>query len=398
MTDFNWVIKNQSTTSRARTGIIKTPHGEIETPAFIFCATKAALKSLNIEDAIKSGTQIILSNTYHLMLQPGGEIISKHGGLHKFMNWTGPMLTDSGGFQIFSLGYGSVADEIKSRNLNNKRNKSLLKISEEGALFKSYVDGSNQLLTPEKSISIQRQIGADLILVFDECTPFHADKEYTTLSMERSHRWAKRSVDVFQADQEFGSCCGSAGQQALYGIIQGGIYHDLRDISIKFNLENDFFGLAIGGSLGSSKKQMYEVVEYTSSKLSDRKPVHLLGIGDPKDIWSLVKHGIDTFDCVSPTRLARHGAALSKNQDGKINIKNSSNREDLTPLDKACHCLTCTNYSKAYLHHLFKTNELLGFQLLTLHNVYFMNTLMKYIRESINNNKLEEAERKWYLA
>ena len=397
MTDFNWVIKNQSTTSRARTGIIKTPHGEIETPAFIFCATKAALKSLNIKDAEKSGTQIILSNTYHLMLQPGGEIISKHGGLHKFMNWTGPMLTDSGGFQIFSLGYGSVADEIKSRNLNNKRNKSLLKISEEGALFKSYVDGSNKLLTPEKSISIQRQIGADLILVFDECTPFHVDKEYTSLSMERSHRWANRSLDIFNADQEFGACCGSAGKQALYGIIQGGIYHDLRDISIKFNLENDFFGLAIGGSLGSSKKQMYEVVEYTSSKLSNRKPVHLLGIGEPQDIWSLVKHGIDTFDCVSPTRLARHGAALSKNQDGKINIKNASNREDLSPLDKTCHCLTCTNYSKAYLHHLFKTNELLGFQLLTLHNVCFMNTLMKYIRESINDNKLEEAERKWYL-
>ncbi len=397
MKQFNWKLLNKSLVSRARTGVITTPHGKVNTPAFIFCGTKAALKSLNSKEAKESGTQIILSNTYHLMLQPGGEIIAKHGGIHKFMNWNGPMLTDSGGFQIFSLGYGSVAEEIKGRNINNKRNKSLIKITEEGALFKSYIDGSNQLLTPEKSISLQRQIGADLILVFDECTPFHVKKDYTALSMERSHRWSKRSLETFQIEGDYGSCNGSAGKQALYGIIQGGIYQDLRDISISFNLENNFFGLAIGGSLGSSKEQMYEVVGYTASKLKADHPVHLLGIGDTKDIWKLVKYGIDTFDCVSPTRLARHGVALSKKNNGKINIKNASYREDLFPLEDTCSCKTCVNYSRAYLHHLYKANELLGFQLLTLHNVYFMNALMLLIRDAINNDTLEEAEKKWYL-
>ena len=397
MNEFNWKLLNKSSISRARTGVITTPHGKVNTPAFIFCGTKAAIKSLNVKEVKESGTQIILSNTYHLMLQPGGEIIAKHGGIHKFMNWDRPMLTDSGGFQIFSLGHGSVAEEIKRKNFNSKRNKSLLKITEKGALFKSYIDGSDQLLTPEKSISIQRQIGADLILVFDECTPFHVEKDYTALSMERSHRWSKRSIESFTVAHEFDSFSGSAGKQALYGIIQGGIYQDLREISIAFNLENNFFGLAIGGSLGSSKEQMYEVVKYTASKLKESHPVHLLGIGDPKDIWNLVKYGIDTFDCVSPTRLARHGTALSRCKEGKINIKNSPYREDLFPLDDTCNCLTCTNYSKSYLHHLFKTNELLGFQLLTLHNVYFMNTLMLFIQEAIKNDNLEEAKKEWYI-
>ena len=397
MNEFNWKQNYQSSKSRARTGIISTPHGKIETPAFVFCGTKAAIKSLNVNEAKKSGTQIILSNTYHLMLQPGAEIIAKHGGLHNFMNWDGPMLTDSGGFQLFSLGHGSVADEIKGRNKNSKRKKSLLKITEEGALFKSYIDGSDQLLTPEKSITIQRQIGADLILVFDECTPFHVDKEYTAHAMERSHRWSERSIEIFNKKSEYNPQSGSSGRQALYGIIQGGIYTDLRDISIQFNVENNFFGLAIGGSLGSSKEQMHEMVKYTASKINTKQPVHLLGIGEPVDIWNLVKYGIDTFDCVSPTRLARHGSALSRNQHGKINIKNASYKNDLLPLEETCNCLTCNNYSKAYLHHLFKTNELLGFQLLTIHNVYFINSLMIFIRSAINNDMLEEAEKKWYL-
>ena len=396
MSKFDWEIKNKTSSSRARTGIIKTPHGSIQTPAFIFCGTKAAIKSLNIEEVKKQHTQIILSNTYHLMLQPGGEIISKHGGLHKFMNWDGPMLTDSGGFQIFSLGYGSVADEIKGRNKDNKKNKSLLKISEEGALFKSYIDGSNILLTPEKSIYIQRLIGADLILVLDECTPFHIDKEYTTESMERSHRWAKRSIEAFNSNNIYNSQTGSSGPQALYGIIQGGVHKDLRDQSIEFNHSNNFFGLAIGGSLGSSKLEMYEMVNYTALKIQDKYPVHLLGIGDPKDIWNLVRSGVDTFDCVSPTRLARHGAALINNINGKINIKNSSFKNDLSPLIDNCSCLVCKDYSKAYLHHLFKTNELLGLQLLTIHNIYFMNTLMTYIRKAINEDSLDKAEKNWY--
>jgi len=398
MTDFNWRINKFTPSSRARTGILTTPHGRIETPAFIFCATKAALKTLPTDNVVNVETQIILSNTYHLMLQPGGEIIAKHGGLHKFMNWKGPILTDSGGFQIFSLGHGSVANEIKGRNINTKRNKSLLQISEEGALFKSYIDGSKKLLTPERSIFIQKQIGADFILVFDECTPYHVDKNYTVSSMERSHRWSKRSLDVFNNDKEFQPQFGSAGKQALYGIIQGGIYEDLRKISIEFNLENNFFGLAIGGSLGSSKEQMHDVVQYTASKIGKHHPVHLLGIGDQVDIWNFVRWGIDTFDCVNPTRIARHGTALARNRESKINIKNAVYREDFNKLNELCECYTCNNYTRAYLHHLFKINEILGLQLLTVHNIHYMNRMMQFIRNAINNDSLDQAQNEWFLS
>ena len=398
MSKFNWQINKTSKLSRARTGVISTPHGKINTPAFIFCGTKASLKSYSTIDAKKNNTQIILSNTYHLMLQPGSKIIAQHGGLHNFMNWNGPMLTDSGGFQIFSLGYGSVADEIKGRGNLKNRNKSLLNISEEGALFKSYVDGRNHLLSPEKSIDIQRDIGADLILVFDECTPFHVDKSYTAKSMERSHRWSTRSINSFERKNIYFSNHGSAGSQALYGIIQGGIHEDLRDESIDFNLNSkSFFGLAIGGSLGSSKEEMYKVVKYTSSKLNNNHPVHLLGIGDPSDIWNLVRWGIDTFDCVSPTRLARHGAALTKRRKGKINLKNSEFKNKIEPIDKTCECVTCKHYTVSYLHHLLKSEELLVLTLITGHNVHFMNSLMEYIRDSINKDNFEEAENNWYL-
>ena len=395
MTKFSWRIKKYSTNSRARTGIISTPHGKIDTPAFIFCATKGALKSFTTKEAKENNTQIILSNTYHLMLQPGSEVIANHGGLHKFINWNGPMLTDSGGFQIFSLGYGSVADEIKGRS-NVKKNKSLLNIHEEGSLFKSYVDGSHKLLSPEKSIEIQRNLGADLILVFDECTPFHVDKDYTSSSMKRSHRWATRSHNRFESNILYKSGFGSAGEQKLYGIVQGGVYDDLREESIDFNLNKiDTFGIAIGGSLGSSKEEMYKVVNFTAPKLGDNNPIHLLGIGDPRDIWSLVKSGIDTFDCVSPTRLARHGSALKKGKLGKLNIKNKNYANKMLPIDETCECSTCSNYTLAYIHHLFKAGELLGLQLVTAHNIFFMNKLMSDIRNAIDNNNLDEVEKEW---
>ncbi len=398
MKKFSWKINKTSEFSRARRGQICTPHGNIETPAFIFCATKAALKTLSTEQAILNNTQIILSNTYHLMLQPGSEVISSHGGLHKFMNWKGPLLTDSGGFQIFSLGHGSVADEIKGKNKDKNINKSLLKISEEGALFKSYIDGKNILLTPEKSIDIQREIGADLILVFDECTPFNVSKNYTYESMLRSHRWASRSINSFNNKNTFDSKHGSSGQQEIYGIIQGGIFEDLREESINFNLnEKDLFGLAIGGSLGSSKEEMYEVVKFTSSKLKESHPVHLLGIGDQVDIWTLVEYGVDTFDCVNPTRLARHGAALIRSKKGKINLMNAKYKELKDPIDKNCNCKTCKDYSVSYIHHLLKSEELLGLNLITNHNVFFMNSLMEYIRNSIENDNLHEAKKKWFI-
>ena len=395
MTKFSWRIKNFSTNSKARTGTISTPHGKIDTPAFIFCATKAALKSFTTKEAKENNTQIILSNTYHLMLQPGSEVIANHGGLHKFINWDGPMLTDSGGFQIFSLGHGSVADEIKGSS-NIKRNKSLLNINEEGSLFKSYVDGAFKLLSPEKSIEIQRNLGADLILVFDECTPFHVDKAYTSSSMKRSHRWATRSYNRFQSNILYKPGFGSAGEQRLYGIVQGGTYDDLREESIDFNVNKiDTFGIAIGGSLGSSKEEMYRVVNFTAPKLGNKHPIHLLGIGDPRDIWSLVKSGVDTFDCVSPTRLARHGSALTKGKVGKINIKNKKYANQMSPIDETCNCPTCSNYTLAYIHHLFKAGELLGLQIVTAHNIFFMNKLMSDIRKSIENDNLEQAEKEW---
>ena len=396
MSKFSWKIDKQLKKNFARTGTISTPHGTIKTPAFIFCATKGALKSFSTSDAKKNNTQIILSNTYHLMLQPGGEIIAKHGGLHKFIGWNGPMLTDSGGFQIFSLGHGSVADEIKGRKSNFKKNKTLLNINEEGAIFKSYIDGSNLLLSPEKSIQIQRDLGADLIVVFDECTPFNVDKNYTSDSMLRSHRWAERSINYFNSNLKYDSKAGSSGSQEIYGIIQGGIYKDLREESIYFNQKKiDTFGIAIGGSLGSNKNEMQEVVSFTASRLENSKPVHLLGIGEPVDIWEFVAQGIDTFDCVSPTRLARHGSALVKGKRNKINLKNKKFKENFYPIDISCNCYTCKNFTLSYLHHLFVSNEILALQLVTNHNIYFMNELMETIRYSINNNIFEEVKKEW---
>tara|TARA_B100000575_G_scaffold168737_1_gene135035 strand:- start:25972 stop:27171 length:1200 start_codon:yes stop_codon:yes gene_type:complete len=396
MHKFDWKITKKLNFNRARTGIISTPHGNIETPAFIFCATKAALKSFTTEEARRNNTQIILSNTYHLMLQPGSDLIAKHGGLHKFTGWSGPMLTDSGGFQIFSLGYGSVANEIKSRKMNTDFKKTLININEEGAIFKSYIDGTNLLLSPEKSIQIQRDLGADLIVVFDECTPFNIDKNYTYNSMLRSHRWAKRSINTFNSKSKYNPKEGSAGSQAIYGIVQGGIYKDMREESIDFNQKQiDTFGIAIGGSLGSNKEEMKEVVYFTASKLKDIRPVHLLGIGDPIDIWTFVEQGIDTFDCVSPTRLARHGSALVKGKKGKINLKNKFYKDKMSPIDEECNCYTCTNFTLSYLYHLFASKELLALQLITNHNIYFMNNLMETIRQSIKENNFEKKRKDW---
>ena len=398
MNNFSWKINHCSKDSKARTGCITTPHGKIKTPAFIFCATKGVLKTIKTNEAKFNGTQVILSNTYHLMLQPGSKLIAEHGGLHKFINWDGPMLTDSGGFQIFSLGNGSVANEIKGKGILSNRKKTLLKVSEDGALFQSYIDGKKHLLTPEKSIEIQRDLGADLILVFDECTPYNVSKKYTFESMQRSHRWAKRSINYYNTKFDYNSRFGSSGEQAMYGIIQGGVYEDFRLESIDFNLNKiEVFGIAIGGSLGASKEQMHNVVNFTGCNLGSNHPIHLLGIGEPKDIWELVKSGIDTFDCVIPTRLARHGGALTRKKKGKINIKNSKYENDKNPIETDCLCEVCKNYSLSYLHHLFKSNELTGLNLLTLHNIFYMNKLMDFIRTSIEKNRLNEAEREWYL-
>jgi queuine tRNA-ribosyltransferase len=376
---------------RGRLGTLVTPHGTVQTPAFIFCATKAAMKSLTADHMHKAGTQIILSNTYHLMLQPGGAVVEKMGGLQAFTGWRGPMLTDSGGFQIFSLGHGSVASEIKGKRLHT-RSKTLLKISEEGARFKSYLDGREILLTPEDSMTIQRQLGADLIVVLDECTPFHVDKTYTENSMNMSHRWALRCLEEFKRHD--------TGRQSLYGIIQGGIYPDLRQKGCDFVNDTSFFGHAIGGSLGADKSQMYDVVGLTTSWLRPERPIHLLGIGGISDIFSGVEQGIDTFDCVHPTRLARHGGALVKacNHDGSkehINLRNQQYQLDSTPIEPDCTCETCKNYTKAYIHHLMKAKELLAYTLISIHNVHFMNHLMKAIRHGLRTQTLKDVKKKW---
>lgn len=394
-TEFKFDIVKQSKDSLARLGILKTPHGTIQTPAFIFCATKAAIKGITPDMMRELNTQIILSNTYHLMLQPGGELIEKMGGLQKFTGWNGPMLTDSGGFQIFSLGHGSVASEIKGKRMGG-RQKTLLKISEEGAIFKSYLDGSIHTLTPEKSIDIQHQLGADLIVVLDECTPFHVDKKYTEDSLELSHRWGIRSLQQFQRKE--------IQNQRLYGIIQGGVYEDLRMRAANYVMENPFFGIAVGGSLGASKSQMEAVVSFTMNYLKTDRPVHLLGIGGIRDVFEGVKNGIDTFDCVHPTRLARHGGALVKFEfwsynDGTggehINLKAARYRDDSKPIDQKCSCPTCKTYSRAYIHHLLKAKELLAIQLLSAHNIFFMNELLLSVRQAIAENRLEQERKKW---
>ena len=330
-----------------------------------------------------AGAQCVLGNTYHLWLQPGPSIVEKHGGLHRFVGWGGPMLTDSGGFQIFSLGHGGVVDEIKGKaNIAKHRSKSLLKITEEGALFRSYIDGTPCWLTPERSILIQQKLGADFILPLDECTPFHMEKEETARSMERSHRWEARSIQQFLRTYN--------ARQRLYGIVQGGIYEDLRRESIDFINEQPFFGQAIGGSLGGTKAQMYEVVKITMRHLFNRRPTHLLGIGGLTDIIAGVHHGIDTFDCVHPTRIARHGCALVHTPDETlrehINIKNRIYQEDTNPIEAQCDCYTCRHFSRAYLHHLFKAKESTGGLLLTIHNTRFMVRWMEAIRNAIRTS------------
>ncbi|PIZ32591.1 MAG: tRNA guanosine(34) transglycosylase Tgt [Alphaproteobacteria bacterium CG_4_10_14_0_8_um_filter_37_21] len=391
MTDFSFNYKTFPHT-KARIGKLETPHGTIETPAFIFCATKAAIKGVSPKQMRDAGTQIILSNTYHLMLQPGGETVHKLGGLQKMTGWNGPMLTDSGGFQIFSLGHGSVSSEIKGKR-DSKHPKTMLKVTEEGAKFKSYTDGSIHLLTPEIAIQTQVNLGADLIVVLDECTPFHVDKSYTRASMNLSHRWAVRSATEFNRI--------TRGDQRLYGIVQGGVYQDLRTQACDFLNSQPFFGHAVGGSLGASQEQMYDIVSYTMEKLCDERPVHLLGIGGIRDIYEGVQQGIDTFDCVHPTRLARHGGALVRpcHNHGKakehINLKNAAYTLDTSPIEPDCDCETCKNYSKGYIQHLLKAKELLALTLISIHNIAFMNRYLKAIRKAIESNTLEQLKKDW---
>ena len=384
-----------STDGTARTGLIKVKHGQIQTPELMPVATKATVKALSSEDLNELEAQVLICNTYHLMLQPTAEIIAKQGGLHQFMNWDKPIVTDSGGFQAFSLGLGkqhAVGKMYFPGHDNNQfkpKGESIAKITDKKITFRSIYDNSRQYLTPEKSIRIQEKLGADMILVLDECTSPLSNKQYTEESLKRSHQWAKQCLAVHQTNQ------------ALIGIVQGGHWQDLREQSARYISSLDFDGFAIGGSLGKSKKDMHHVLEWVIPLLTYNKPRHLLGIGVVEDIFEGVERGIDLFDCVSPTRLARSGYAHlnpplgTKKNKYRYKLKSITYRSDNRALDPNCNCKVCQQYSRAYVHHLLRTEELLGYTLISYHNLYFMLQLMKDIREAIENEAFNDLKKTW---
>lgn len=350
----------------ARLGRLHTPHGVIETPIFMPVGTQATVKSMTSEELKEIGSQIILSNTYHLYLRPGHDLIERAGGLHKFMNWDKPILTDSGGFQVFSLG-------------------PLRKIKEEGVEFRSHLDGSKHFLSPEKATEIQNALGSDIIMAFDECAPYPADRQYVKNSLERTTRWLERCKAAHKYPEK----------QALFGIVQGGMYKDLREQSAKEITAIDLPGYAIGGlSVGEPKDMMYEVLDYTVPLLPEDKPRYLMGVGSPDDLLEGVLRGIDMFDCVLPTRIARNGTAMTS--QGKVVVRNASYAEDFTSLDPECDCYTCKNYTKAYLRHLIKCNEILGARLLTIHNLHFLLKMMENVREAIKEDRLLDYKKDFF--
>lgn len=357
----NFKIKKKD--NLARTVSIYTSRGNINTPAFIPVGTNATVKAMNQDELKELGAEIILSNTYHLYLRPGHEAIKKLGGLHKFMNWQGPILTDSGGFQVFSLS-------------------PLRKIINDGVEFRSHLDGSTHFLTPELVMEIQAGLGSDIAMAFDECTPYPASREYALKSLELTTRWAGRCRKVFEGQ-------GTRGKgQALFGIVQGGIYPELRKQSAEELIEMDFDGYAIGGlSVGEPKELMYEIINYTTPLLPGNKPRYLMGIGDLLDVLEAVGAGIDMFDCVMPTRNARNGTLFTST--GRISIKREEFKADSGPLDPNCECYTCRNYSRAYLRHLFMSREILSMRLNTLHNLYFYLNFFEKMREAIENSTFE---------
>ena len=398
-------IDHQHKGSRARTGTLVTAHGSGLTPAFVAVATRATVKAVEPEAIRDVGLQIVISNTYHLHLRPGEDTIAKLGGLHSFSGWTGPTMTDSGGFQVFSLGagkehgVGKVASifpgEGTPRNANNYRQgKSLVKLTEEGASFKSIIDGSDQFFSPEGVIEIERKLGADIILVLDECTsPLH-DYAYTKNAMERTHRWAQRSLNAFN-----GSAADTAypnPNQVLFGIVQGGAYEDLRRESARVIGAMPFEGFAIGGSLGKSKDEMHHVLDWTIPLLPDDRARHLLGIGEIDDIFAGVRRGVDTFDCAAATRIARNGTVFLKGEPRhRINLRNARFADDPRPIDETCDCFTCQHHSRAYLHHLCRAGEFSFYRLATIHNLRFLVRLMQQIREAIATDTLDELEQEW---
>jgi queuine tRNA-ribosyltransferase len=371
---FQFKILHRSSRSKARVGQIATPHGVIDTPGFVAVGTNGSVKALDNQTVDEMGLQLMFCNTYHLLLQPGSNRVAEGGGLHTFIGRKNPIITDSGGFQVFSLAYGSVSDELKSRG-KKKGDGHVLKVSEEGVLFRSYRDGTKILLTPESSIQAQKQLGADIIIPLDELPPYHIDGEALRSSLERTHRWEKRSLDQHLK---------APSNQAIYAVIHGGIDPLLRKKSAQVLSLLPFDGFAIGGSLGKTREEMVSMLKELMPHLPPSHPNHLLGIGDLPSIDACIPLGIDTFDSSYPTRAARHGLLLT--DSGGIKVVNSSQSSRFESLP--CSCSTCRNYSLAYLHHLFKASELAAPTLATIHNLHYMIDKMRRIREAILSDKI----------
>ena len=368
---FRFEIVHTSKKSKARVGRIHTPHGIIDTPGFVAVGTNGTIKALDSATVSAIGLQLMFCNTYHLLLQPGTATVRKAGGLHKFIRRDLPIITDSGGFQVFSLAYGSVADELKSRGTKKHAN-SVLKIDEEGVLFRSYIDGAKVLLTPESSIAAQKDLGADIIIPFDELPPYHISQDALTTSFERTHRWQERSLNEHLKER--------AGQ-SIFAVVHGGINWELRQKSCQILQKLAFDGFAIGGSLGKNKAEMVELLKNTVPHLADEYPRHLLGIGDLASLEEAIPLGIDTLDSSYPTRLARHGMALT--HAGQLNLTKGENKTRFEPISKECSCPTCQNYTLAYMHHLFKAKEITALTLATIHNLHFMCEKMALLRTHI---------------
>ena len=385
-----FTIEARDPASRARRGTLQLAHGTVATPAFVPLATRGAVKTLEPRDVAQLGYEMVLGNTFHLFLSPGPELMTRLGGLHRFMRWSGPIITDSGGFQVFSMGHGGVADEIKGRRgaASGASNGSILAIEEEGVRFRSYLDGSAQFMGPETSMAMQAALGSDIALVFDECTPFHVTRDYTARSMERTHRWLERCLS-WHAEH------GPDGQ-LVYGIVQGGIEPDLRTISAEAVAAAGTGGIAIGGSLGQDKAQMHSVVQYTTAELervAPDRPRHLLGIGEIDDLILGVEAGIDTFDCAMPTRLGRHGTAVVPEPESRwrLDLSKSRWRDADAPILEGCPCPACAaGFSRAYLHYALRAHETTAARLVTLHNLSYLSRLMADLRAAITAGTLAE--------
>jgi len=379
-----------ATDGAARRGVIRTAHGVLETPGFFAVATRAALKGLDPAAARRAGIRALICNSYHLAVQPGPEVVAAAGGLHRFMAWEGVLATDSGGFQVFSLRHGQVADELKGRRrlpLPETGEEAVVTVDEEGAEFRSAIDGSRHRFTPEGNVALQRALGADLLFCLDECTPFHVPEAYTRAAMERNLRWARRCLQTFQE-------LGMGARQALYGIVHGGVYPDLRRASATAIAAMGFDGFGIGDCLGETKQDWYRVVELVCPLLPPDRPRHLLGVGEPDDLVEGVLRGIDTFDCAMPTRIARHGQALVHGRPRfRLDLTSARRRGEDRPIETGCPCSACTRFGRAYLQHLFRARELLAVALVAEHNLAFTARLLARVREAISAGRLAELRR-----